>query len=100
MNIQSLYNNNANDVIVTMIHSNIFSHDAFSTHIHTQIYTTWIDLIMTQMFFDVQVFKTFVQECRKYGINVPVIPGLMCINAYAGFKKMSKFCKTRVPKEL
>lgn len=58
------------------------------------------DLIMTQMFFDVQVFKTFVQECRKYGINVPVIPGLMCINAYAGFKKMSKFCKTRVPKEL
>ena len=28
------------------------------------------------------------------------MPGLMCINAYPGFKKMTKFCKTRVPKPL
>lgn len=59
-----------------------------------------LDVIMTQMFFDVEVFKTFVGVCREYGINCPVIPGLMCINAYAGFKKMSKFCKTRVPQSL
>ena len=52
------------------------------------------------MFFDVEVFKTFVKDCRKWGINCPVVPGLMCINAYAGFVKMTKFCKTRVPKEL
>ena len=55
---------------------------------------------MTQMFFDVEVYKTFVQDCRKWGIECPIIPGLMCINAYAGFKKMTKFCKTRVPKAL
>lgn len=58
------------------------------------------DLIITQMFFDVEVFKTFVKDCRKWGINCPVVPGLMCINAYAGFVKMSKFCKSRVPKDL
>mmetsp|Transcript_3657 Transcript_3657/g.4809 ORF Transcript_3657/g.4809 Transcript_3657/m.4809 type:complete len:413 (-) Transcript_3657:59-1297(-) len=58
------------------------------------------DIIITQMFFDVEVFKTFVNECRKWGIDCPIIPGLMCINAYAGFKKMAKFCKTRVPKDL
>lgn len=58
------------------------------------------DAIITQMFFDVEVFKTFVVDCRKWGIECPVIPGLMCINAYGGFKKMSKFCKTRVPKDL
>lgn len=52
------------------------------------------------MFFDVEVFKTFVQDCRKWGIECPIVPGLMCINAYAGFKKMTKFCKTRVPKDL
>ena len=52
------------------------------------------------MFFDVEVFKIFVQDCRKWGIECPIIPGLMCINAYAGFKKMTKFCKTRVPKAL
>jgi methylenetetrahydrofolate reductase (NADPH) len=52
------------------------------------------------MFFDSEVFKAFVNDCRKWGINCPVVPGLMCINAYPGFKKMTKFCKTRVPKTL
>jgi len=58
------------------------------------------DIIMTQMFFDVEIYKTFVKECRAFGINCPIVPGLMCINAYAGFKKMTKFCKTRVPASL
>jgi len=58
------------------------------------------DVIITQMFFDVEVFKTFVRDCRKWGIMCPVVPGMMCINAYAGFMKMTKFCKTRVPKAL
>jgi methylenetetrahydrofolate reductase (NADPH) len=52
------------------------------------------------MFFDIEVFKTFVNDCRKWGINCPVVPGLMAINAYGGFKKMTKFCKTRVPATL
>eukprot|EP00580_Thalassiosira_gravida_P021012 CAMPEP_0201678184 /NCGR_PEP_ID=MMETSP0494-20130426/45742_1 /ASSEMBLY_ACC=CAM_ASM_000839 /TAXON_ID=420259 /ORGANISM="Thalassiosira gravida, Strain GMp14c1" /LENGTH=409 /DNA_ID=CAMNT_0048161315 /DNA_START=20 /DNA_END=1249 /DNA_ORIENTATION=+ len=58
------------------------------------------DFIITQMFFDAEVFKTFVNDCRTWGIECPVVPGLMCINAYPGFKKMTKFCKTRVPKSL
>lgn len=58
------------------------------------------DFIITQMFFDAEVFKTFVSDCRSWGIDCPVVPGLMCINAYPGFKKMTKFCKTRVPKPL
>jgi len=58
------------------------------------------DFIITQMFFDAEVFKAFVNDCRKWGIECPVVPGLMCINAYPGFKKMTKFCKTRVPKAL
>lgn len=57
-------------------------------------------MIFTQMFFDIEVYKSFVKECREYGIDVPIVPGLMCINAYPGFKKMTKFCKTRVPKAL
>jgi len=55
------------------------------------------DFILTQMFFDWEVYDTFVKDCRAYGINCPVVPGLMCINQYPGFKKMAKFCKTRVP---
>lgn len=52
------------------------------------------------MFFDTKVFGTFVKDCKKWGINCPIVPGLMCINAYGGFCKMTKFCKTRVPAEL
>lgn len=58
------------------------------------------DFIITQMFFDTKVFGSFVKDCREWGINCPVVPGLMCINAYAGFVKMTKFCHTRVPAEL
>lgn len=55
------------------------------------------ELIITQMFFDSHVFATFVKDCRTWGITCPVVPGLMCINNYGGFAKMTKFCKTRVP---
>ena len=47
-----------------------------------------------------KVFESFLKDCKAWGINCPVIPGLMCINAYPGFCKMTKFCKTRVPAEL
>lgn len=58
------------------------------------------DFIITQMFFDAAVFLQFVKDCRAVGITCPVVPGIMCINAYAGFVKMTKFCKTRVPPTL
>lgn len=58
------------------------------------------NMIITQMFFDVEVFKAFVKSCRDSGINVPIIPGIMSISNYAGFKKMIRFCKTRVTQEL
>lgn len=58
------------------------------------------DFIMTQMFFDVNVYWNFVRDCRSVGITCPILPGIMCINGYAGFCKMTKFCKTRVTPEL
>ena len=58
------------------------------------------DYIITQMFFDAMVFKQFVKDCRAYGINCPIVPGIMCISAYPGFIRMTDFCKTRVPADL
>jgi hypothetical protein len=52
------------------------------------------------MFFDTAVFLQFVHDCRAVGISCPIVPGLMCINAYAGFAKMTRFCKSRVPASL
>lgn len=56
--------------------------------------------IVTQMFFDVEAYGTFVAACRAHDIHVPIVPGIMSIANYGGFKRMIKFCKTRVPEEV
>ncbi|KAJ1452533.1 methylenetetrahydrofolate reductase [Pelagophyceae sp. CCMP2097] len=55
------------------------------------------DLIITQMFFDVGVYSSFVSACRNAGILVPIVPGLMLIQQHGGFKRMTAICKSRVP---
>ena len=37
------------------------------------------NLITTQMFFEAALFDKFVKDCRKVGINVPIIPGIMLL---------------------
>jgi len=56
--------------------------------------------IITQLFFDVDVFLSFVDSCRAIGITVPIIPGIMCVSSVGGFKRMTSFCRTRVPSSL
>ena len=58
------------------------------------------EYIITQMFFDVQVYFDFVDACRRVGITVPILPGIMCITSVPGFFRMVAFCKTRVPQSL
>jgi methylenetetrahydrofolate reductase (NADPH) len=55
------------------------------------------DIILTQLFYDFAVFASFEKQCRAKGINVPILPGIMPLNAYGGFKRMTGFCKTRIP---
>jgi methylenetetrahydrofolate reductase (NADPH) len=38
------------------------------------------DFIVTQMFFDNQKYFDFVDQCRKSGIHIPIIPGLKPIS--------------------
>lgn len=55
------------------------------------------DLIVTQLFYDTDMFLKFVNDCRQIGITCPIVPGIMPINNYKGFIRMTGFCKTRVP---
>jgi methylenetetrahydrofolate reductase (NADPH) len=47
------------------------------------------DCVITQMFFDPEVYGSFVSACREAGITVPILPGIMCINSYGGFVRMT-----------
>lgn len=58
------------------------------------------DMIITQMFFDVECFVQFVADCRAAGIACPILPGIMPIQNYGGFNRMAGFCKSRVPQRL
>eukprot|EP00457_Paulinella_chromatophora_P011212 gb/GEZN01011340.1/.p1 GENE.gb/GEZN01011340.1/~~gb/GEZN01011340.1/.p1 ORF type:complete len:338 (-),score=66.55 gb/GEZN01011340.1/:126-1139(-) len=58
------------------------------------------DIVITQLFYDVPTYIAWVKACRKAGIQVPILPGIMPIQSYGGFKKMTAFCKTKVPKEV
>lgn len=55
------------------------------------------DFIITQMFYDTDMFLAFVRKCRELGITVPILPGILPIQNYGGFKRMCGFCKTHVP---
>ncbi|CCX32765.1 methylenetetrahydrofolate reductase-domain-containing protein [Pyronema domesticum] len=53
--------------------------------------------IITQMFYDVDIFLSWVQKCRDVGITVPIIPGIMPIHTYDAFVRRAKWTKCHVP---
>lgn len=55
------------------------------------------EFVITQLFYDVDVYTTFVANCRAAGITVPIVPGIMPIQNYGGFVRMTSFCNTFVP---
>jgi methylenetetrahydrofolate reductase (NADPH) len=55
------------------------------------------DFILTQFFYDPDVFIDFQKRCKAAGINCPIVPGMMPIQSYSSFQKMTTFCRTRVP---
>merc|ERR1719446_484367 len=58
------------------------------------------DLIVTQLFYDNSTFLAYVDKCKKMGIDIPILPGIMPIQSYAGFNKMTSLCKTKVPEKI
>eukprot|EP00049_Salpingoeca_infusionum_P026010 m.23206 g.23206 ORF g.23206 m.23206 type:complete len:331 (+) comp8462_c0_seq2:74-1066(+) len=56
--------------------------------------------IITQMVFDAQVYKAFVDACKAKDITVPILPGIMCIQNFSGFDRMTRFCRSRYPQSV
>jgi len=53
--------------------------------------------VVTQMFYDVDIFLAWVKKCRERGIDVPIIPGIMPISTHASFKRRADWTKCHVP---
>jgi methylenetetrahydrofolate reductase (NADPH) len=59
-----------------------------------------VDFLITQLFYDNETFFHFLDEVRKAGIDVPVLPGLMPITTAGQVKNIVGMSGTKIPKEL
>ncbi|KAJ0176126.1 hypothetical protein K1T71_008300 [Dendrolimus kikuchii] len=58
------------------------------------------DFILTQAFFDSNIFKTYVERCKKFGIEVPIVPGVFPFETYKQLNNFINMCKVKVSEDL
>ncbi len=59
-----------------------------------------VDFIVTQMFFDNSFYFEFLDRCKKEGIDIPIIPGIIPIVNFKQIKRFSEMCGASIPAEL
>ncbi|KAF9402407.1 hypothetical protein BGX21_010193 [Mortierella sp. AD011] len=55
------------------------------------------NFVLTQLFYDVEGFLAWEKKCRSHGIVCPIIPGIMPIQSYNGFRRITNLAKIRIP---
>uniref|UniRef100_A0A914EJM8 methylenetetrahydrofolate reductase (NADPH) n=1 Tax=Acrobeloides nanus TaxID=290746 RepID=A0A914EJM8_9BILA len=53
--------------------------------------------VITQLFFEPEVFEQFVRDCREAGITVPIIPGIMPIQSYESIRRIASLSGLTIP---
>lgn len=58
------------------------------------------DFVITQFFFDENIFIKYVNDCRNIGITCPIVPGILPIFNFRNFKRMVNFTEVYVPEKI
>ncbi|MFC5429071.1 methylenetetrahydrofolate reductase [NAD(P)H] [Paraburkholderia denitrificans] len=53
---------------------------------------------ITQYFFNADAYFRFVDDVRKLGVDVPIVPGIMPITNYSQLMRFSEMCGAEVPR--
>ncbi len=55
------------------------------------------DIVITQLFYDNADYYGFVDEARRFGIAVPIVPGLLPIQSFGQIKRIASLCGSKIP---
>lgn len=55
------------------------------------------DAVVTQLFFDNEVFLNFKEKARAAGVTVPIVPGIMPVTNYRMIERITQMCGVHVP---
>lgn len=58
------------------------------------------DFIVTQLFYDVPAFLEWYESTKRSGVTVPILPGIMPIQNYQSFRRMTNLCKSHIPENV
>ena len=53
---------------------------------------------ITQYFYNADSYFYFVDACRKLGINIPIVPGIMPIVKFSQLARFSDACGAEIPR--
>ncbi|HZB89671.1 MAG TPA: methylenetetrahydrofolate reductase [NAD(P)H] [Terracidiphilus sp.] len=56
------------------------------------------DGALTQLFYNADAYCDFVERCRKAGINIPIVPGIMPITGFANIVRFCGGCGADLPR--
>ncbi|MDF2941008.1 MAG: metF [Gammaproteobacteria bacterium] len=56
------------------------------------------NLALTQYFYNADAYFYFVEQCKKNGVDIPIVPGIMPITNFKQLARFSDMCGSEIPR--